>query len=61
MEFDIVLRAKSSDEGGLLASFEAQLAKLGGTATLISEVAPIRVETGDDYYFEAQRTYHVVL
>lgn len=61
VEFDITLTAKTTDEGGLKASFEKQLAELGGTATLIDEVDPYRVESSDSFYFQAERKYHIVL
>ena len=61
MEFEITLTAKTTDEGGLKKSFEDQLAELGGTATLVSQVPPYRVETSDGFFFEAQRTYNIVL
>lgn len=61
MEFDITLTAKTSDPGGLLASFTQQLEELGGTAVLISETTPYKVTESGSYYFEAQRTYHITL
>jgi len=61
MEFDIDLVAKTSDEGGITASFDAQLAELGGTATIVTQVNPYRVDLGGGkFYFEAKRTYHIV-
>lgn len=61
MEFDITLYARTSDPGGLVVSFETQLSELGGTATMTSEVTPYKVEQSGSFYFEAQRTYHVVI
>lgn len=61
MTFEITLTAKTSDEGGLVGSFDAQLAELGGEATLISETPPERVNTGDNFHFQATRTYSITL
>lgn len=61
MEFDITLYAKTTDEGGLMTSFNQQLAELGGTATLVSQVTPYKVEQAGTFHFESQRTYHIVL
>lgn len=61
MEFDITLTAKSTDTGGLSGSFKSQLAELGGTATLVSQVTPYRVASSEGNYFQAEQTYHIVL
>lgn len=62
MEFDITLNAKTTDEGGLVGSFEAQLAEFGpATITLVSQVTPYKVEQAGGFHFEAQRTYHVII
>lgn len=61
MDFEIELIAKTTDEGGLLGSFDAQLAELGGSASLVSEVSPYRVDSGNGFYFEARRVYRVSL
>lgn len=57
----IVLRANSNDPGGFKASFDAQLAKLGGKVTLVSEEGPYRVDSSDSYYFEMRRVYELKL
>lgn len=57
----IVLRAKSTDEGGIKGSFEKQLSELGGETEVVEEVDPYRVDTSDGWYFEAVRTYDVKL
>lgn len=55
----MVLRAKSTDDGGIKGSFENQLAKLGTEAELIDEEGPYRVDSSDDWFFEVRRTYEV--
>ncbi len=61
MEFEITLIAKTTDEGGLLGSFESQLAQLGGTAELLEEVDPYRVDSSNTHYFQAERRYKITL
>lgn len=57
----LVLKAKSNDEGGITASFEEQLQKLGGEAELVDEKGPYRVDSSNEWYFEVERTYEVTL
>jgi hypothetical protein len=61
VEFEITLTAKSTDEGGILASFNRQLAELGGENTLLDETKPFRVNGSQESWFEASRTYRIVL
>lgn len=62
MEFEIELTATTRDEGGIVQSFNNQLAELGGTATLVVEMPPVKVNVdGNQFYFEARRLYHIVL
>ena len=62
MEFDITLTAKTTDEGGLVASFSRQLAQFGGQETLISESPVHRVDSSDGtFWFQCERIYHIVL
>lgn len=63
MEFEITLYARSDDEGGIVASFNAQLEELGAiTSEIVSQVIPYKVtSTNGAYYFESQRTYNVTI
>lgn len=58
----VVLSAKSNEEGGIKGSFENQLAKLGvdgAGAELLAEEGPYRVDSSNEWYFEIRRTYEV--
>lgn len=57
----VVLRANSSEEGGIKASFDSQLQALGGDAEFIEEEGPYRVDSSDTWYFEMTRTYEVTI
>lgn len=61
MEFNIDLIAKTSDAGGMVASFNRQLEEFGGVATLINQGQPYKVVMGSGFHFESVRTYHIVL
>lgn len=62
MEFDIELIASTRDEGGIEGSLQAQLAEIGGTATLLEQGQPYRVDgTGPVPSFEVKNSYHIVL
>lgn len=60
-EFEIELTAKTIDEGGLAASFARQLSQFGGTATLLSQTSPYRVDSSGTFWFEARRLYKISL
>jgi hypothetical protein len=61
VEFEIILTAKTTDEGGLKGSFEAQLSELGGRSILLDEVPPFRVDSSNGSYFQAERQYKIIL
>ena len=63
MEFEIELVAKTTDPGGIVASFAGQLAAFGDTAEFeqISQEGPYRVDSSNGYWFEVRRTYKFTL
>lgn len=61
MTFEMELTATTKDPGGLVGSFQAQLDEFGGTSELLSETAPVRVDSGSTFYFQVVRTYRITL
>lgn len=62
--FEIDLVAKTTDKGGIEASFAEQLAQFGEpqSVELLETEGPYRVDTSNGkFYFEVRRRYNITL